>query len=61
MFAIGMESEPGGELLDKVVKVYVKETFMVEKITNCNLFVKTGQSFVDYIYPRLNKEYGETS
>ena len=32
MFAIVMEPEPGGELLDKVVKVYEKVTFMVERL-----------------------------
>ena len=35
VFAIVMESEPGGELLDKVVKVYENETFMVEEIIEC--------------------------
>ena len=35
MFAIVMEPEPGGELLDKVMKVYQKETFMVEEIIEC--------------------------
>ena len=37
MFVIVMEQEPGGELLDKVVKVYKKETFMVEEIKECKL------------------------
>ena len=35
MFAIVMEPEPGGELLDKVVKVYEKETFMAEEFKDC--------------------------
>ena len=35
MFAIVMEPEPGGELLDKVVKVCEKEISMVEEITDC--------------------------
>ena len=44
-----MDQEPEGELLHKVVKVYKKETFMVEEITDWNLFVKTGKSDVDNI------------
>ena len=32
MFAILMEPEPGGGLLDKVMTVYQKETFMVKEI-----------------------------
>ena len=32
VFAIVMEPEPGGELLDKVVKVCEKVTFMVERL-----------------------------
>ena len=40
MFAIVMEPEPGGELLDKVVKVYEKETFMVETIKDCKFIYK---------------------
>ena len=32
LFDIVMEPEPGGELLDKVVKVYEKVTFMVERL-----------------------------
>ena len=31
MFAIVMEPDPGGELLDKVVEEYEKETFMTEE------------------------------
>ena len=40
MFAIVMEPEPGGELLDKVVNVYEKETFMVESIKDCKFIYK---------------------
>ena len=58
VFAIVMEPEPGGELLDKVVKVYENETIMVEE--TANLFVKTGKSSVDNI-SSLNKENDETS
>ena len=58
MSAIVMEPEPGGELLDKVVKVYENETIMVEE--TANLFVKTGKSSVDNI-SSLNKENDETS
>ena len=51
MFVIVMEQEPGGELLDKVVKVYKKETFMVEEITDCksirkNWSIRCGQYFL---------------
>ena len=35
MFAIVMEAVPGGELLDKVVKVYEEVTFMVDEIKDC--------------------------
>ena len=36
MFAIVMEAVQGGELLDKVVKVYEdEETFMVKEIKDC--------------------------
>ena len=35
MFAIVMEAVQGGELFYKVVKVYQKETFMVEEIIEC--------------------------
>ena len=31
MFAIVVEPDPGGELLDKVVEEYEKETFMTEE------------------------------
>ena len=58
LFDIVMEPEPGGELLDKVVKVYENETIMVEE--TANLFVKTGKSSVDNI-SSLNKENDETS
>ena len=40
LFDIVMEPEPGGELLDKVVKVYEKETFMVETIKDCKFIYK---------------------
>ena len=43
MFAIVMEPEPGGELLDKVVKVYENETIMVEEITDCKFIRKNWQ------------------
>ena len=35
MFAIVMEPDPGGELLDKVVEEYEKETFMAEEFKDC--------------------------
>ena len=40
MFAIVMEPEPGGDLLDKEVKVYEKETFRVEQIKECKFICK---------------------
>ena len=45
MFAIVMEPEPGGELLDKVVKVYEKETCMVEEIKDCK-FICGSKSII---------------
>ena len=35
MFAMVMEPDPGGELLDKVVEEYEKETFMAEEFKDC--------------------------
>ena len=35
MFAIVVEPDPGGELLDKVVEEYEKETFMAEEFKDC--------------------------
>ena len=46
MFAIVMEPDPGGELLDKVVNVCEKETFRVEET---KFILRTGKSFVDII------------
>ena len=45
MFAIVMEPEPRGELLDKVVKVYEKETCMVEEIKDCK-FICGSKSII---------------
>ena len=51
MFAIVMEPEPGGDLLDKGVKVYEKETFRVVEIKDCKFICKNwkiiyGQYFL---------------
>ena len=51
MFAMVMEPDPGGELLDKVVEEYEKETFMAEEFKDCksiceNWYTIGGQYFL---------------